>query len=303
MRKPLHQFILFLLLSFFLLPSIRVMGRGVALTVVVDDEYDRYKKRGDDFFKEGKYFDARRQYQNCLEVPGFENDAYAKEQIAECTTGLTLRQQADEAIGKNNGQEAVKLFGQLLNLNPDDAITKVQLADYYERIGNQLFNQKRYLEAKTNYTEAIKYATATKKETLVIQTRTIDEILFPKPYKRIGLKLLTAVVAVGAGGYAYLIRNDYQSKMATLNQISQTADPTGSGIIANPDIYRQYNDAYNAAEAAQQKNGLFKACVGVAAVAAIAEIYLLVHKPKPRTQALYWQPSSQSWGLALGYKF
>ncbi|MFD2937110.1 tetratricopeptide repeat protein [Spirosoma flavum] len=301
MSKPLHQFILFLLLSFVLLPSARVMGRGFSVAVVVDDEYDRYKKRGDEFFKEGRYVEARRQYQNCLEVPGFENDAYAKEQIAECTTGLTLRQQADDALRGNRGPEAVKLFGQLLNINPDDAITKMQLADYHERIGNQLFNQKRYLEARTNYTEALKFATATKRESLVIQIQTIDDIL--KPSKRIGLKVFTGLVAVGAGAYAYLLRNDYQSKMSTLNQISQTADPTGGGVIANSDTYRQYNEAYDAAQAAQQKNGLFKACVGVAALATIAEIYLLVHKPKPRTTALQWKPSSQSWGLAISYTF
>ncbi len=300
MRKLLHPFILALFLAFVLLPSIRAVSRPSDSVVVIDDEYDRYKKRGDDFFKEGKYVEARRQYQNCLEVPGFENDPYAKEQIADCTTGITLRQQADEAVRQNKGQEAIRLFGQLLNLNPDDAITKAQLADYYERQGNQLFNQKRYLVARENYTKALDYTT-TRQETLRLQIKAIDNLL--KPSRRIGLKVFTGVVAVGAGAYALLLRSDYQSKMNALTQISQTADPTGSGIIANPDTYRQYNDAYTAAEAAQQKNGLFKACIGVAALATIAEIYLLVHKPKPRTSALQWKPSSQSWGLAVGYTF
>lgn len=300
MRKLLHPFILALFLTFVLLPSMRALCRPLNGVVIVDDEYDRYKKRGDDFFKEGKYFEARRQYQNCLEVPGFENDPYAKEQIADCTNGLTLRQQADDAVRQNKGPEAIRLFDQLLNLNPDDAITKAQMADYYERQGNQLFNQKRYLEARESYTKALDYTT-TRQETLRLQIKTIDNLL--KPAKRIGLKVFTGVVAIGAGAYAILLQSDYQSKMSTLTQISQTADPTGSGIIANPDTYRQYNEAYTAAEAAQQKNGLFKACVGVAALATIAEIYLLVHKPKPRTSALQWKPSSQSWGLAVGYTF
>ncbi len=301
MRKPLHPFILVLLLSFSLLPAVRVIGGSPTSVFVVDDEYDRYKKRGDDFFKEGRYVEARRQYQNCLEVPGFENDTYAKGQIQECTTGLALRQQAEDALRQSKGQEAIRLFAQLLNLNPDDAITKAQLSDYHEREGNRLFNQKRYLEAKSNYIEALKYATAVKKESLVIQIRTIDTQL--KPAKLIGLKVLTGVVAVGAGAYALLLRNDYQTKIGALSQISQTADPTGSGEIANPDTYRQYDDAYKAAEAAQQKNGLFKACIGVAAVATVAELYLLLHKRKPRTTTLYWTPSSQSTGLAIGYTF
>ena len=110
-------------------------------------------------------------------------------------------------------------------------------------------------------------------------------------------------MAVGAGAYALLLRSDYNTKLAALNQISQTSDPSATGVIDNPDQYRQYNDAYNAAQAAQQKNGLFKACLGVAAVATLAEIYLLVHKPKPRTAALQWKPSSDSWGLAIRYTF
>ena len=301
MTKSLHQLILFLLLAFVSSPSVRGFGLVSIASLVVDDEYDRYKKRGDDYFKEGKYVEARRQYQNCLEVPGFENDSYAKEQIQECTTGLTLRQQANDALQQGKGPEAVRLFGQLLNLNPNDALTKVQLADYYEREGNRFFNQKRYLEAKNNYTEAVRYATSTKNETLSIQIQSIDKILYPKPSKRIGLKLLTGAVAVGAGAYAMLLRSDYQSKMSTLNQLGQSADPTGSGTIDNPDTYRQYNEAYTAAEAAQQKNGLFKACIGVAAVATVAELYLLIRKPKPRTRALNWYPSSTSWGLAVTF--
>lgn len=299
MTIPLPKLTLILLLLVVLLPSVRVFGGAPAATVVVDDEYDRYKKRGDDYFKEGKYLEARRQYQNCLEVPGFENDPYAKEQIQDCTTGLTLRQQANDAIQQSKGQEAVRLFGQLLNLNPDDAITKGQLADYYEREGNRLFNQKQYAEARTKYAEALSYAAETKKESLSIQIENIDKIIRPVPSRRIGLKLLTGAVAVGAGAYALLLRNDYQSKMGALSQVSQTTDPSGTGIIANPDAYRQYEEAYNAAEAAQQKSGLFKACLGVAAVATVAEVYLLMRRPKPRARALNWQPSSTSWGLTL----
>ncbi|ADB38979.1 tetratricopeptide repeat protein [Spirosoma linguale] len=302
MHKLIHPFILLLLLTVFLMPSRRVMGgsRETAKTVVVDEEYDRYRKRGDDLFKEGKYLEARRQYQNCLEVPGFENDTYAKEQIQECTTGLALRKQADDAMRQGKGAEAIKLMNQLLNLNPDDLITKGQFADYYEREGNQLFNQKQYLRAKESYSKALSYTT-TRQETLRLQIRTIDNL--SRPSKQVGIKVVTGLVAVGAGAYALLLRNDYNSKFSALNQISQTADPTGSGIIADPNTYRQYNEAYSAAEAAQQKNGLFKACVGVAAVATVAELYLLLHKPKPSTSAFQWKPSSQSWGLAVGYTF
>ena len=302
MPKQLQFFILALLLSFALLPSTRVMGRpaGSSIVAIIDDEYDRYKKRGDALFKEGKYQDARRQYQNCLEVPGFENDPYAKEQIQECTTGLALRQQADDAMRQGKGPDAVKLMDQLLNLNPDDLITKGQFADYYEREGNQLFSQKRYAAAKDSYSKALSYTT-TRQETLRLQIRTIDNL--SRPSRHIGIKVVAGLVAVGAGAYAALLRSDYQSKMSTLTQVSQTTDPTGGGIIADPESYRQYDNAYNAAQAAQQKSGLFKACLGVAAVATVAELYLLLHKPKTRVSALQWKPSSQSWGLAISYSF
>lgn len=302
MTKKLHQLTLLLFFSVATVSALPVWGRGASVTIT-DEEYDRYKKRGDDYFKEGKYTEARRQYQNCLEVPGFENDKYAKDQIQECTTGLALRQQAEDAMRQGKSQQAVDLLGQLLNLNPDDTITKTQFADYYERQGNQLFNQKKYLEAKRNYSEATKYASETKKETLGIQLRTTDELLRPKYPKRVGLKVATGIVAVGAGAFALLLRSDYQSKLSTLNQISQSADPGGTGIIDNPNTYRQYNDAYSAVESAQQKQGLFTACIGVAAVATLAEAYLLIHKPKPRPHALNWHPSTQSWGLAIRYTF
>lgn len=301
MTKPLHRFILFLLLSFVLLPSVRAAGQASAATVVVDDEYDRYKKRGDDYFKEGKYVEARRQYQNCLEVPGFENDAYAKGQLDKCTTALTLRQQADDALKQDKYYETVTFYGKLLEINPADPVTREQLATYYERDGNKLYNEQKYAYAKARYEQALPYST--RQETLRVQIRNCEENLRPIVPKRIGLKMLTGAVAIGAGAYALLLRSDFQTKQTTLNQISQTTDPSGTGIIGPRDAYRQYDEAYNAAEAAQRKNNLFKACIGVAAVATVAELYLLIHKSKPRVRAFNWHPSSTSWGLAATFTF
>ena len=187
MTRKLRQLILFVSLLTPLAPALAT--RPAPVTVVVDDEYDSYKKKGDDLFKAGRYAEARRQYQNCLEVPGFENDPYAKEQLDKCAAALTLRQQATDALNQNKGPEAVALFDKLLAVNAGDAITKTQLADYYEREGNRLFNQKRYLEARTNYKQALTYAVETKQESLSIQIRNIDAILYPKPSKRVGLKI------------------------------------------------------------------------------------------------------------------
>lgn len=310
MPKLLHLFIFLLLLTGAVLPARHTLAQTPVTTAIVDEEYERYKKQGDDFFKAGEYLSARRQYQNCLEVPGFDNDVYAKGQINKCATGLTMSQQADEAKRQGKNPEALRLYGELLKLNPDDALTKAQLAEYYERSGNQLYAQQKWAEAKDQYNQALKYTT--RQETILLQIRNSEKNLEPKvpvfvqrPPKRIGLKLFTGAVAVGAGAYAFLLRDDYQSKIGALSQVSQTLDPNNTGVIDNPDNYRQYTDAYAAAEAAQAKDGLFKACLGVAAVAAVGELYLLIHKPKVRSRAstLHWKPSSQSRGLAVSYTF
>lgn len=299
MTKTLHPFILLLLFVAASLVSLPALAQTPASPTAVDPEYDRYRKRGDELYREGKYLDARRQYQNCLEVPNFENDAYAKKQIDDCATGLTLRQQATEAIQRSNAPQTLDLLSKLLNFNPDDAITKAQLADFYEREGNQLFNQKRYDAAKASYERALAFTTI-RQESLHLQLRNIATL--SKPPKRIGLKFLTGAVAVGAGAYAFVLQNDYQTKLDALNQVNQTVDPNNTGI-ANPSDYQQYKNAYTAAETAQQKKGLFTTLVGVAAVATVAELYLLIHKPRPRTSALYWKPASHSYGLAIGYSF
>ncbi|WP_020601572.1 tetratricopeptide repeat protein [Spirosoma spitsbergense] len=305
---PYSTFLFFLIVTTFPLRSL--MAQTPVSTTVVDEEYERYKKQGDEFFKTGDYFKARQQYQNCLEVPGFENDAYAEGKIEKSITGLILNQQVEEARQQGNNQEVLRLYGELLAFNSDDVRTKARLAEYYEREGNQLYAQQKWAEAKDRYTEALKYTT--RQETLRLQIHNAEENLKPKapvsvqkPANHAGLKLFTGAVAVGASVYGLLLRNNYQSKLGALSQISQTVDPNNTGIIDNPAGYRQYADAYAAAEAAQQKNGLFKACVGVAAVAVVAEIYLLIHQPKPKSpvNALRWKPSSQSWGLAVSYTF
>ncbi len=313
MTKPL-------LFLFLCTASLSALARPVAITsfglitAAIDDEYDRYKKKGDDLFKTGNYAEAVKQYRNCLEVPGFENDAYAKGQIDQCTNALTLRQQAETTLQQGNEKDALPLFNQLLSLNPDDAITKSTLADYYEQKANKLYGQGWFPEAKVQYEKALQYATnSTKRGTLELQLRNSEENIksrviigpetVPRPPKRIGLKLLTGAVAIGAGAYAYLLRSDFNSKMSTLEQVSKTTDPEGDGIINTPDAYRQYNTAYQDAEAAQQKNGLYKACIGVAATAALLEIYLLVQKPRVREATVQLKPSSHSWGLAVRYAF
>jgi tetratricopeptide (TPR) repeat protein len=263
----------------------------------IDEEYDSYKKKGDDLFKSGKYPEARRQYQNCLEVPGFENDPYAKGQLEKCAAALVLRQQAADALRAEKYYETVMVYGKLLEINPDDAITKDQLAAYYEQEGNKLYSQQKYAYAKARYEQALPYST--RQESLRLLIRDCEKQLMPVIPKRTGLKLATGFVAVGAGVYALLLRSDFQTKLSTLNQVNQTTDPSNTGVIAPPEAFQKWSEAYDEADVAKKKNGLYKACLGVAAAATVAELYLLIHKPKNRARALNWRPSSTSWGLAV----
>ncbi|GAB3568622.1 hypothetical protein GCM10027578_21510 [Spirosoma luteolum] len=269
-----------------------------------DSEYEQYKAKGDALYSEGNYPAARKQYENCLEVPGFSADPYAKTQIDKCMVGQSFRQQADDALAEHRKADAITLYRNLLTLNPGDLGAKAQLADLFEREGNVLFSQKRYREARDQYLQALAYAVS-RQETLRLQIRICEENLRPKAntLRQAGFKVLAGALAVGAGTYAVLLHTDFQTKQATLSRVAQQADPSGSGIISNADLYRQYNEAYNAAEAARSRNGLYKACLGVATVAVLAEVYLYVHKPRPRTTGWQWRPSADSWGLALHYGF
>ncbi len=278
---------------------------GVA-HVAADDEYDRYRKKGDDFFREGRYLEARRQYQNCLEVPNFENDPYAREQIEKCTKGIAIRQQADAALQNARADEAIDLYKQLLTFNADDTGAKAQLSDYYERQGNSLYNQQKYAEARSQYQQALQYS-LTRQETLRLQIYNSETNLKPvvisRPNRQLGLKLFTGAVAVGSAAYAVYLRSNFIAKKNTLVELEQSLDPTNSGMIASRDQYQQYEAAYNAAEAARKQFGLYKVCLGVAAVATLAEVYMLIKKPLLHHNAWRIQPASESWGLAVRRHF
>ena len=121
--------------------------------------------------------------------------------------------------------------------------------------------------------------------------------------RRTGLKLAVATVGVGAGIYAFMLNSQYKSKINTLNEVSKATDSDSDDLILSQADYTKWQTAYSEAETARSKNGLFKACVGVAAVAAAAEVYLLIRKPKVIAKGLSWKPASQGWGLAVQYTF
>ena len=202
MYKTFYLFIGVLLFIAMTTHTVQVMGQVAAVGVLVDDEYDRYKKRADDSFMAGDYHNALRQYYNCLAVPGFEADLYAQRRIAESKTCSNLSLQAETALRQSKGPEAISLFDKLLAINPDDRHTKSQVVDYFEEKGDGLFDDKKYADARTIYERGISYAVGQKKIDLSNKLTNVNKLRATS--QRLKLQMATGVVAVGATVYALL---------------------------------------------------------------------------------------------------
>jgi len=314
-----------------------------SVKTTVDEEYERYKKRGDDYFAQGNYQNALRQYRNCLEVPNFENDPYAKGRIELCQKLLRLRGQAYQSLNQGNGEEAVGSFEQMLIENPKDSITKVNLTDYWTREATKFYSQQDYEAAKERYQKALQYATKPdliqvqiqnsedflkyrneqaaraaptesrgkpqeemKEETLDQVTITSGSLATPKytkPKRRIGAKILAAAVGLGAGGYAYSLNNQYQTKLDKANNLASNADPDGDNVILFSREFDQWQTAYQAAADAKNDRSKFMVSLGVAGAAAITEIILFALPKTKKATGLSLGAATQSSGLAVRYIF
>ncbi|WP_373511323.1 tetratricopeptide repeat protein [Persicitalea sp.] len=310
---------------------------------IIDEEYERYKKRGDEYFDQGDYQNALRQYRNCLEVPNFENDPYAKGRIEQCQKLLKLREQAYQSLNKGNGDEAIGSFEQMLVENPKDSITKVNLTDYWTREATKFYSERDYEAAKEHYQKALRYATKpdliqlqiqnseafikyrneqaaksaeTKKEQPTepeLKEETLEQITissgkpepmkFVKPKRRIAAKALAAAVGVGAGAYAYSLNNNYQSKLDEVTRIGKTADPDGDNVILSSNEFSQWQTAYKATTDAKNDRSKFMAALGVAGAAAVTEIILFVLPKTSKSTGISVGVATQSTGLAVRYVF
>lgn len=310
---------------------------------LVDEEYERYKKRGDEYFAQGEYQNALRQYRNCLEVPNFENDPYAKVRIELCQKLIKLREQAYQSLNQGKGEEAVGSFEQMLIENPKDSITKANLTDYWTREASKFYSQQDYEAAKERYQKALQYATkpdliqlqiqnseafikyrneqaakATvpenkekpepdmKEETLdqiTISSGSLDTPKYVKPKRRLGAKILTAAIGLGAGGYAYSLNNRYQTKLDEANRLGNSADLDGDNVILSLGEFNQWQTAYQAATAAKNDRSKFMASLGVAGAAAITEIILFALPKTKKATGLSLGAATQSSGLAVRYIF
>lgn len=301
-----------------------------------DDEYDRYKKRADEFFDRGDYQNALRQYRNCLEVPTYENDPYAKGRIALAEKLLKLRQEAYQSLNAGKGEAAVGLFEQMVAENPKDSITKVNLTDYWTGEATKSYAHQEYGKAKVQYREALKYATKPALIEMQIQNSeafiklkaeqaaesaqpvinkeseskaTFDPSKSPTSGGEIrrkshaGIKIAVAAVGLGAGAYAYTLNKQYQTKLDEVNRIGRVNDPDGDNVILTAGEFDQWQTARQAAADAKRKRAKFVASLGVCGVAAITEVVLLALPGKRKPTGFSAGASTGSVGLAVRYTF
>lgn len=148
----------------------------VSVGIIVDDEYEQFRKQGDELFKAGQYSKALNKYLSCLEVPGFERDRYIIERVSVCKRAVALKSEVMGSLDKmldalntssplssKNKLEKDSLFiGQfervlpsfqvLMTLNPDDASMGELAFTYWSAKGNQAMR-----EAKGYYEKALEY--------------------------------------------------------------------------------------------------------------------------------------------------
>jgi tetratricopeptide (TPR) repeat protein len=267
----------------------------------VDEEYDRFRKQGDDLFKRGEYDKALKKYLACLEVPNYAKDTYALSKVSLCRKAVALRN--DISKGRND-ESVITKMEELLQINPDDSFIKETARDYWIRKGNEKFDIGALIDSKNAFEKAAGYRNDEQIKSLIKKcdeqiklaesTKSIGNnggIEFSKHSNGLVLKIGVGVVAIGAAIYALKLNSDWQSKLSLIES-SKT-----SGTFST------YQTAYNDAKTFQDSKSLRNICVGIAGVATLVEAYLIIRKPKNQEPKISIKLSSESTGLALIYHF
>lgn len=283
---------------------------------LIDEEYTKFKKQGDDFFVQGEYKKALKKYYSCLEVPNFSNDEYANKQVEICKRAIQLNEDVDNAMAKKRNDKAIPYLEELYGLNKADIITKKRLKDFHANIGSEKLGNGEYEDAIKAFKNSLIYGSDKQIDFLIracqekiavpgVSQKQVEktEVISPStpniipiidsPVKKKSPLLKIIVGAVGAGSalYALSINSDWNTKLSALNTAK------ASGNIST------YETAYTTAQQAKNTEGLRNACVGIALASVATEIYLFLSKSKPSTSKFSFAPANNTAGLSLSYKF
>lgn len=267
----------------------------------VDEEYDRFRKQGDDLFKKGEYDKALKKYIACLEVPNYTKDTYALSKVSLCRKAVALRN--DISKGRND-ENVITKMEELLQINPEDSFIKETARDYWIKKGNEKFDIGALIDSKSAFEKAVGYRNDEQIKSLIKKvdeqiileesTKSIGNnggIEISKSSNGLGLKIGVGVVAIGAAIYALKLNSDWQSKLSLI----ESAKTSGT--------FSTYQGAYSDAKSFQDSQGLRNACVGIAAAATLLDVYLFIKKPKTQEPKISFSPSQQNVGLAVTYRF
>jgi tetratricopeptide (TPR) repeat protein len=98
---------------------------------------------------------ALKRYNLCLSVVGHQNDRAAEGQILAATKARNALTRGNTFLNQNRFGEAASEYKIVLEINPDDAITKQLAARAYESYGDELRDKQAWSDAKRNYEAAL----------------------------------------------------------------------------------------------------------------------------------------------------
>lgn len=249
-------------------------------TIIFDDEYEQFRKQGDELFKAGQYEKALNKYLSCLEVPGYERDVYAIERVDVCRKAVEMKAEINRLNGLNQLENAKASVDALLKLNPADEQIKNMVFNLWLNKGNQAMNQKSWKEASDNFIKALAYkadADVEKKlqrcENMLVDGKVvrppINRVDIDKnPSSGVPLKVIMTGVAVGGALYAVSLNNGWETRVDAITQAQTEGDRS------------KYQLAYQEAEDYRTKLGIRNASVVAAVMAAGIDTILFIRKPK-----------------------
>lgn len=273
-----------LLFVLFMVSTLSVFSKsnelGFAENLVMDDEYEMFRKQGDDLFKAGQYDKALNKYLSCLEVPGYETDNYAYGRIDNCRKAMELKADINRLNGLNQLENATASVDALLKINPADEQVRNLVFSFWVNRGNQAMYRKYWQEASDSFIKALAYkadADVDKKlqrcENMLIEGKVVRppmsalEVNKKQP-SDIPLKVGMAGVAVGGVLYALSLNTGWQTRLDAIVQAQTNGDRS------------QYQQAYQDAKNYQSKLGIRNASIAAAIVVAGIDTFLFIKKPK-----------------------
>lgn len=109
-------------------------------------------------------------------------------------------------------------------------------------------------------------------------------------------------MAIGGAVGSWLIWNQFKTQLAQLNALSLEVDPDADGIIQDANLYARWHNQYSQTQEANKPKWLY-ACAGIAAVATIFEMSMVLHDAKTRRRAITIVPDKYGLGVGLNYHF